>query len=76
MTGIDPIQLTESSVVVAAFALPLTYLPILLVANDPEYMGEAVNGRWMNAAGSVYLVLVLVVSAASIPLLIVTGGGR
>ena len=31
--------------VFSAVALPLTYLPILIVANDPEYMGDKVNGR-------------------------------
>ena len=35
--------------VFSAVALPLTYLPILVVANDPEYMGEHVNGRVTNA---------------------------
>ena len=45
LTGVDPIMVTEISVVFSAIALPLTYLPILIVANDPEYMGEHVNGR-------------------------------
>ena len=48
LTGIDPVQLTELSVVFSAIALPLTYLPILIVANDPEYMGVHVNGRMLN----------------------------
>ena len=39
-TGVDPIMVTEYSVVFSAIALPLTYLPILIVANDPQYMGE------------------------------------
>ncbi len=38
-TGVDPITVTELSVVFSAVALPLTYFPILVVANDPEYMG-------------------------------------
>ena len=50
-TGIDPILVTEYSVVFSAIALPLTYLPILIVANDPGYMGEHVNGRATNVAG-------------------------
>ena len=45
-------MVTEYSVVFSAIALPLTYLPILIVANDPEYMGEHVNGRGTNAAGA------------------------
>jgi manganese transport protein len=61
--------------VFSAVALPLTYLPILIIANDREYMGERVNGRWMNFIGSVYLVVILAAAIAAIPLLIVTGAG-
>ena len=43
----------------SAVALPLTYLPILIIANDREYMGDKVNGRGMNFIGSVYLVVIL-----------------
>lgn len=75
LTGADPVQITEYSVVFSAIALPLTYIPILIVANDPEYMGEHVNGRFMNAAAVVYLVLVLAASIAAIPLMIITGAG-
>ena len=76
MTGVDPIQVTELSVVFSAVALPLTYLPILIVANDPEYMGERVNSRGLNAAALVYLVIILIASLAAIPLMIITGAGR
>lgn len=75
MTSVDPIRVTELSVVFSAVALPLTYLPILLVANDPEYMGRHVNGRATNALALVYLGIILVASLAAIPLLIATGGG-
>jgi manganese transport protein len=76
MTGVDPIQVTEFSVVFSAVALPLTYLPILIVANDPEYMGEHVNGRVLNGAALVYLVIILAAALAAIPLLIITGAGQ
>ena len=75
-TGVDPIMVTEYSVVFSAIALPLTYLPILIVANDSQYMGERTNGRLINALGSVYLVIILVASLAAIPLMIVTGAGQ
>jgi Mn2+/Fe2+ NRAMP family transporter len=75
-TGIDPILVTEYSVVFSAIALPLTYLPILIVANDPGYMGEHVNSRITNALASVYLVIILAASLAAIPLMIVTGAGQ
>ena len=37
-TGVDPVVVTEYSVIFSVVALPLTYVPILLVANDPAYM--------------------------------------
>ena len=75
-TGIDPILVTEYSVVFSAIALPLTYLPILIVANDPGYMGEHVNGRATNIVASLYLVIILAASLAAIPLMIVTEAGQ
>lgn len=74
-TGVDPITVTELSVVFSAVALPLTYFPILVVANDPEYMGDEVNGRVRNGLGVVFLVVILVAAIAAIPLLIVSGMG-
>jgi len=74
-TGVDPVLVTEYSVVFSAIALPLTYLPILIVANDPQYMGEHVNGRPVNMVAMIYLVIILAASLAAIPLMIVTGAG-
>jgi Mn2+/Fe2+ NRAMP family transporter len=76
LTTVDPIMLTEYSVVFSAVALPLTYFPILVVANDRTYMGRHVNGRLANVVGSVYLVLVLVAALAAIPLMVVTRAGQ
>jgi Mn2+/Fe2+ NRAMP family transporter len=76
MTGVDPVEITEYSVVFSAIALPLTYLPILIVANDPEYMGRYVNGRAMSVAGLIYMVIILAASLAAIPLMIITGAGQ
>jgi Mn2+/Fe2+ NRAMP family transporter len=76
LTTVDPIMLTEYSVVFSAVALPLTYLPILVVANDRTYMGRFVNGRMANTLGSVYLVVILVASVAAIPLMLVTKAGQ
>jgi len=75
-TGVDPILVTEYSVVFSAIALPLTYLPILIVANDSGYMGKYVNGRATNVVASLYLILILAASLAAIPLMIVTGAGQ
>lgn len=75
-TGVDPVQVTEFSVVFSAIALPLTYLPILIVANDPKYMGKRVNGKVTNFFGLIFLGIILVASIAAIPLMIVTGAGQ
>ena len=55
MTGYDPVKLTEYSVIFSVVALPLTYLPILLVANDRTYMGAHANGRLANVLGVLLL---------------------
>jgi Mn2+/Fe2+ NRAMP family transporter len=75
LTTLDPITVTEYSIVLSAAALPLTYFPILVVANDPDYMGDKVNSRFTNALGSVYLLLLLVVAVATIPLMVLTKAG-
>lgn len=72
ITGVDPILVTEVSVVFSALALPLTYFPVLVVANDRDYMGEHVNGRLANALGTAYLGVLLVVALAAVPLMAVT----
>ena len=76
LTAVDPILVTEYSVVFSAVALPLTYLPILVVANDRTYLGRHVNGPVANVLGSLYLVVVLVASVAALPLLVITGVGQ
>jgi manganese transport protein len=76
MTGVDPVQLTEYAVIFSAVALPLTYVPILLVANDRAYMREYVNGRLANVLGLIYLVVILIVALTAVPLLILTNVGQ
>lgn len=75
LTGVDPIMVTEMSVVFSAVALPLTYFPILVIANDPDYLGRHVNGRLTNLLGTAYLVLIVVAAVAAIPLMVTTGMG-
>jgi Mn2+/Fe2+ NRAMP family transporter len=76
LTTIDPVQLTEYMLIFSAVVLPLTYLPILIVANDREYLGDKVNGRLANAFGVVFLVVVLAAAIAAIPLMVMTGMGE
>jgi Mn2+/Fe2+ NRAMP family transporter len=76
MTTVDPIVVTEMSVVFSAVALPLTYFPILVVSNDPDYMGDRVNGHLANALGTIYLLLVCVAAVAALPLMVYTRMGQ
>jgi manganese transport protein len=76
MSGIDPVMLTEYAVIFSVVALPLTYIPILLVANDRAYMGRYVNGRLANTFGLIYLVVILVVAVSAIPLMILSHQGQ
>jgi Mn2+/Fe2+ NRAMP family transporter len=76
VTGVDPILVTEYSVIFSVIALPATYIPILLVANDRAYMGNYANGRVANAFGIFYMVVILIVAVAAIPLLILSNMGQ
>jgi manganese transport protein len=76
LTGVDAVVLTEYAVVFSVVALPLTYIPILLVANDPEYMGSHRNGLLANTLGVIYLVIIMIVALTAIPLMILTNLGQ
>jgi Mn2+/Fe2+ NRAMP family transporter len=76
LTTVDPVTVTIFAVVLGAAAVPLTYFPILIVANDARLMGERVNRRWSNAAGTFFLTIMVIVSLVSLPLLILTKAGQ
>lgn len=75
-TTVDPVRLTEYMLVASAVVLPLTYLPILVVANDRTYLGDNVNGPWRNLLGAVFLLVIVAASVAALPLAVGTGMGR
>ena len=68
-------MVTELSVVFSAVALPLTYFPILVVANDPRVHGRGRERPRSKRARLVFLVIILAAAVAAIPLLIATGAG-
>jgi manganese transport protein len=74
LAGFDPIKVTVVALVFSVGALPFTFLPMLVVANDPYSMGEQTNGRLANALGYFFLVVLTVAGAAALPLIIITGG--
>jgi manganese transport protein len=74
-THVDPIKLTVVTMAVAGATLPFTFLPLLIVANDADYMGDQKNTLPINVVAWVVLALLSLVTLATIPLLVVTGGG-
>jgi Mn2+/Fe2+ NRAMP family transporter len=75
LTGINPVDITEYSVVLAVVALPLTYFPILMIAGDRSFMGEHANGRISTVLGWIYFAVIVVLALAAVPLLLITNGG-
>jgi len=75
LTGIDPIKLTIYATALAAFSLPFTFAPLLIVANDERYMGEQRNGLLANVAGVFFLIILSLVTVITIPLFLMSGGG-
>jgi Mn2+/Fe2+ NRAMP family transporter len=76
LTGIDPVQIVEYSIIFAVVIMPFTYFPMLLVAQDEKEMGHFKNGRLANALGWFYLIVICLAGLAAIPLLILTHGGE
>jgi manganese transport protein len=76
LTTIDPITATIFAVVLGAAAIPLTYFPIIVIANDRDYMGKWTNKAFSNTLGIGFMVLMTVVSLVTIPLLIATKAGQ
>jgi Mn2+/Fe2+ NRAMP family transporter len=56
--------------------LPLTYLPLLLLAGDKSYMHEHVNGRLATGLGWFYFAIITLAALAAIPLYLLTSGGQ
>jgi manganese transport protein len=76
LTTVDPITITIVSVVLGAAAVPLTYLPVLWVANDRGYMGQHANRRLSNVLGLILMLLMIVTSLVTLPLLFLTKAGQ
>jgi Mn2+/Fe2+ NRAMP family transporter len=76
LTGVKPLDLVEWSIVFSIVVLPLTYLPLLLLANDRKYMGIHANGWIANGLGVLFYGVVLAAALGAIPLYLATSGGQ
>lgn len=72
-TGIDPLKLTIFSMALTAMSLPVTVVPLLILMNDPQYLGENVNHWFANVAVLFVSVLACIVGIVAIPLQIMGG---
>lgn len=73
MAGIDPLALTNVSMMVTAASLPVTVVPLLMLMNDRDVLMEQVNGWASNAALVVIALLSIVLFFAALPLQILGG---
>jgi manganese transport protein len=76
VSGLDPVVVTEYAVIFSVLVLPLTYLPILLVARDRRVMGEHANNRLQDMTGVVFLGLICVIAVLAVPLMYLSRMGQ
>jgi len=76
LTGIDPVDVVEYSIVFSVVILPFTYFPLLIVAGDRAIMRSHANGPIANALGWFFLIIVTIAALCAIPLFVATHGGR
>ena len=76
LTGIDVMMLVEFAILFSILVLPLTYLPLLLLAGDKKYMREHVNGPLATGLGWLYFGVITAAAVAALPLFIITSGGN
>ena len=74
LLGIDPLQLALFASTVIALFLPISLSPILILMNDPQYLGDKINGRLTNIAVVFILLIAFLVAVVSIPLQLLGGG--
>ncbi len=74
-TGIDPLQLTLLSMALTAVILPVAIAPILLLANDRDYVGKHKNRKFSNSVVVFTILVAAVIAIVAIPLEIMGGGG-
>jgi manganese transport protein len=74
VAGVDVIKFNNITMAIASAALPFTFVPLLVVANDEQFMGEQRN-RWSVNVVAVMLLSVLVCITLAVPaLLLLTHG--
>ena len=76
LTGVEVMSLVQYAIVLSIVVLPLSYLPLMLLAGDKKYMGRHVNGWLATSLGWLFFAVVTVTALAAIPLYFMTSGGQ
>jgi Mn2+/Fe2+ NRAMP family transporter len=76
LTRVDVMMLVELAILFSILVLPLTYLPLLLLAGDKKYMREHVNGPVAKTLGWLYFFIITAAALAALPLYFLTSGGN
>ena len=76
LTGVEPMKLVDFAVLFSILVLPLTYLPLMLLAGDRSYMHQQANGPIARSLGWFYFAVISVAAVAAIPLFLLTSGGQ
>ena len=66
----------EFAILTSIVVLPLTYLPLLLLAGDKKYMREHANGPLAKTLGWLYFIVITAAALAAVPLFLLTSGGN
>jgi Mn2+/Fe2+ NRAMP family transporter len=72
--GMDPLSLTNISMVATAASLPVTVIPLFVLMNDGDLLNTNVNGWASNLALVVIALLSVVLLVAALPLQLLGGG--
>jgi Mn2+/Fe2+ NRAMP family transporter len=76
LTGVEVMSLVEYAVLFSIVVLPLTYLPLMLLAGDKGFMGQYANKWLAKGLGWPFFVMVTAAAIAAVPLYLMTSGGQ
>jgi Mn2+/Fe2+ NRAMP family transporter len=76
MSGVEVMSLVEYAVLFSIIVLPLTYLPLMLLAGEKGFMREYANKWLAKGLGWFYFALVTAAAIAAVPLYLLTLGGQ
>jgi Mn2+/Fe2+ NRAMP family transporter len=76
LSGVDVMSLVEYAVLFSIVVLPLTYLPLMLLASDKSYMGVHANKWLAKGLGWLFFIIVTAAAIAAAPLYLLTSGGQ